>query len=131
MKPRSFLLLGKHDPVWRIVLGEAVSQFLEHHHIERNHLGLENRIISPEFAEFPAEGAVYPRKRLGGLLNYYCRKAAMRIASFEFADATRSPLLVPGLPSPEHPESTSLPTGKGFGLEHDQKVPPIASNSHE
>ena len=37
--------------------------------------GLENKIIRPEFAEFPAEGSVRRRQRLGGLLNYY-RKAA-------------------------------------------------------
>ena len=57
-------------------LREAVSQFTEHYHRERNHQGLENKIIRPEFVEFPAEGSVRRRKRLGGLLNYYYRKAA-------------------------------------------------------
>jgi hypothetical protein len=46
------------------------------YHQERNHQALENQIIRPEFAEFPAEGSVHRRKRLGGLLNYYYRDAA-------------------------------------------------------
>ena len=41
-----------------------------------DHQGLENKIIRPEFAECPTEGSVHRRKRLGGLLNYYYRKAA-------------------------------------------------------
>jgi len=57
-------------------LREAVFQFVEHYHQERNHQGLENKIIRPEFAEFPGEGSVHRRKRLGGLLNYYYRTAA-------------------------------------------------------
>ncbi len=57
-------------------LREAVSQLVEHCDQERNHQGLENKIIRPEFAEFPAEGSVHPRKMRGGLLNYYYRQAA-------------------------------------------------------
>jgi len=38
--------------------------------------GLGNKIIHPEFASFPAEGAVNCHKRLGGLLRYYYREAA-------------------------------------------------------
>ena len=38
--------------------------------------GLDNKIIRPEFVEFTAEGSVRCRKRLGGLLSYYYRKAA-------------------------------------------------------
>ena len=57
-------------------LREAVSQFVEHYHQERNHQALKNKIIWPEFREFPADGLVHRRKRLGGLLNYYYRKVA-------------------------------------------------------
>ena len=57
-------------------LREAVSPFVEHYHQERNHQGLENKIIRPEFAKFPDEGSVHRRKRLGGPLNYYYRKVA-------------------------------------------------------
>jgi len=64
-----------------ILIGEdslhrAASQFLLHYHAERNHQGLENRIIQPEFPVFPSEGAVCCRKRLGGLVRYYYREAA-------------------------------------------------------
>ena len=43
---------------------------------ERNHQGLANKIIRPEFPVFPVEGEVCCRKRLGGLLRYYYRQAA-------------------------------------------------------
>jgi hypothetical protein len=57
-------------------LHRATSQFVAHYHGERNHQGLGNKIIAPEFARFPAAGAINCRKRLGGLLRYYYRKAA-------------------------------------------------------
>jgi hypothetical protein len=38
-------------------------------------LMMGNKIIRPEFAEFPAEGGINCRKRLGGLGRYYYRKA--------------------------------------------------------
>ena len=64
-----------------ILLGEsslprAGVQCVPHYHAERNHQGLENKIIQPEFPVFPSEGAVCCRKRLGGLLRYYYREAA-------------------------------------------------------
>ena len=57
-------------------LRETVSQFAEQHHQERNHQALENKIIRPEFAEFPQTGTMRSRRRLGGLLRYYYRDAA-------------------------------------------------------
>jgi hypothetical protein len=57
-------------------LHRAISQFLSHYHGERNHQGLSNKIIRPEFVEFPSEGAIHCRQRLGGLLRYYYREAA-------------------------------------------------------
>jgi putative transposase len=57
-------------------LHRASSQFVLHYHHARNHQGLGNRIIPPEFLKFPTEGAVNCRKRLGGLLRYYYREAA-------------------------------------------------------
>jgi len=64
-----------------ILIGEpslrrALSEFDLHYHAERNHQGLENKIIRPEFAEFPAQGPIHCRERLGGLLRYYFREAA-------------------------------------------------------
>jgi putative transposase len=64
-----------------ILIGEsslrrAVSEFVIHYHQERNHQGLGNQIIEPEFDRFPTTGAIDCRKRLGGLLRYYYREAA-------------------------------------------------------
>ena len=64
-----------------ILMGEAslhraVTQFVAHYHTERNHQGLENQILRPEFPLFLPEGEVGCRKRLGGLLRYYYREAA-------------------------------------------------------
>jgi hypothetical protein len=63
-----------------ILIGEpslrrAVVQFVVHYHLERNHQGLENNIIEPEFGS-TEEGEVNWRERLGGLLRYYYRDAA-------------------------------------------------------
>jgi transposase InsO family protein len=57
-------------------LRRATSEFVLHYHRERNHQGLENKIIRPDFPEFPNHGAINCRKRIGGLLRYYYRKAA-------------------------------------------------------
>lgn len=54
----------------------TVPEFAFHCRTRRNHQGLENKIIRPEFSEFPAEGSVRCRKRLGGLLNCRWRKTA-------------------------------------------------------
>ena len=56
-----------------ILIGEsslrrALCEFDTHYHAERNHQSLENKIIRPEFTEFPAQGAIQCRERLGGLL---------------------------------------------------------------
>jgi putative transposase len=64
-----------------ILIGEAflrraTSNFLLHYQQERNHQGLDNKIIRPEFNPFPSEGPTKCRKRLGGLLRYYFREAA-------------------------------------------------------
>ena len=63
-----------------ILIGEgslrrAVEQFCQHYHRERNHQGLENKIIEPEFGSVE-EGQVGCRERLGGLLRYYYRDVA-------------------------------------------------------
>jgi len=62
-----------------ILFGEAglrrvLDQFLAHYHNERNHQGLGNK-------QFPnpqhiGSGAMARQQRLGGLLNYYYRRAA-------------------------------------------------------
>ena len=56
-------------------LRRAVELFCMHYHYERNHQGLGNKIIEPDFGS-DREGEVNCRDRLGGLLRYYYRDAA-------------------------------------------------------
>jgi putative transposase len=57
-------------------LRTAVQNFVAHYHSERNHQGLDNRIIQPETGHATNTGAIHRRERLGGTLNYYYRAAA-------------------------------------------------------
>ncbi len=57
-------------------LRRAITHYVEHYHAERNHQGLENRLIRPGASRGASDGAVYRRPRLGGMLNYYYRAAA-------------------------------------------------------
>jgi transposase InsO family protein len=65
-----------------IALGErhfrrAVAEYVEHYHDERNHQGLDNRLISgPPVIKMTSR--VRRRPRLGGLLNFYERAARDR-----------------------------------------------------
>ncbi|MCH8153386.1 MAG: hypothetical protein IH830_13560 [Planctomycetes bacterium] len=54
----------------------AISEYVEHYHAERNHQGLENALIAPASTVGELSGPVLRRERLGGMLNYYHRKAA-------------------------------------------------------
>ena len=57
-------------------LRRAVTNYLEHYHVERNHQGLGNEIIEPGDEVGAVAGKIGCRERLGGLLNYYYRDAA-------------------------------------------------------
>jgi transposase InsO family protein len=54
----------------------AVVGFLAHYHAERNHQGLDNRLIEPGEEVGSTAGEVACRERFGGILRYYYRKAA-------------------------------------------------------
>ena len=54
----------------------GIDEFVRHYHGERNHQGLDNRLIVPEEGQAGRRGAVLRRERLGGMLNYYYRAAA-------------------------------------------------------
>ena len=56
-------------------LRTSIHQFLDHYHLERNHQGLENRLITPAKEKINTEARIERRERLGGLLNY-CYRAA-------------------------------------------------------
>ena len=64
-----------------IVFGEpslrrAVSEFLKHYHRERNHQGLQNKLIDASEGVGSETGSIQCRERLGGMLRYYYRDAA-------------------------------------------------------
>jgi len=56
-------------------LRNSIHQFLEHYHLERNHQGLENQLITPMKGPVHNEVRIECQERLGGLLNYYYRAA--------------------------------------------------------
>jgi transposase InsO family protein len=77
-----FVLSIRSECLDRIVpLGErhlrrTIREYVEHYHRERNHQGLENRLIQPSAGPANNNGRVRRRQRLGGLLNFYARRAA-------------------------------------------------------
>ena len=56
-------------------LRHSIREFMAHYHLERNHQGLQNRLITPAEQAIKC-GDVQRRQRLGGMLNYYYREAA-------------------------------------------------------
>ena len=74
----------KHECLNRIVpLGEnhlrtTVRAYVAHYRLERNHHGLDNRLISgvPDSPCTEGDGSTLCRERLGGILRYYYREAA-------------------------------------------------------
>jgi putative transposase len=64
------IFFGEHS------LRQATSDYLQHYHRERNHQGLDNRLIEPDAEVGMTAGTVQCRERLGGLLRYYHRTAA-------------------------------------------------------
>ena len=77
-----FMLSVKNECLHRLLFfGEtavqtAVVAFLAHYHQERNHQGLDNRLIESGEKVGRTSGEVVCRERLGGMLRYYYRKAA-------------------------------------------------------
>ena len=53
----------------------AVKEYLAHYHAERNHQGLENRLIDPGEKVENHTLPIQCRERLGGMLRYYHRAA--------------------------------------------------------
>lgn len=77
-----------HSALWlntamtkAIQLGErhlrhAIDEFVAHCHTERNHQGMGNVIPFTSSGVAAPGGSIRRRERLGGLLNFYERKAA-------------------------------------------------------
>jgi len=57
-------------------LRNAIRQFLFHYLGERNHQGLDNKLIDPGDEVGSSQGEIRCREHLGGILRYYYRRAA-------------------------------------------------------
>jgi len=57
-------------------LHHAIQQYLAHYHRERNHQGLDNRLLQPAPVVTSRQAPIQKRQRFGGMLNFYCREAA-------------------------------------------------------
>ena len=68
--------LAQVIPLGERHLRHAVREYTEHYHAERNHQGLENELIDDRRGAAAMNGSVERHERLGGMLNYYYRKAA-------------------------------------------------------
>jgi hypothetical protein len=66
------ILSGSHDLVRRGLTAQGDFRI----HGERNHQGLDNRLILPDESHAANRGRLQCRERLGGMLNYYYRAAA-------------------------------------------------------
>ena len=68
--------LAQIIPLGERHLRNAVKEFTEHYHSERNHQGLNNRLINDSHDEPNLNATVTCHERLGGILKYYHRLAA-------------------------------------------------------
>jgi transposase InsO family protein len=72
--------LDKLVPLGERHLRVAISEFVEHYHLERNHQGVDNRLLTavaaPANENVDSAAPVARRERLGGILSYYYRPAA-------------------------------------------------------
>ncbi|MEE3369829.1 MAG: IS3 family transposase [Planctomycetota bacterium] len=57
-------------------LENAVRDYVEHYHAERNHQGLRNELIEPHEDPDSVAGRIECRERLDGMLMYYHVRAA-------------------------------------------------------
>jgi transposase InsO family protein len=66
--------LDRLIPIGERHFRRAVTEYVAHYHAERNHQGLDNRLLSDP-RRITSMGRVRRRLRLGGLLNFYERAA--------------------------------------------------------
>jgi putative transposase len=58
------------------MLRSTIREFVTHYHYERNHQGLDNRLVIAARSTNAVRGPVRKHERIGGLLNYYYRETA-------------------------------------------------------
>ena len=68
--------LAQIIPLGEDHLRHVVKEYTKHYHAERNHQGLDNRLIEKPQVVVAMNSAVVRNERLGGVLNYYERRAA-------------------------------------------------------
>ncbi len=68
--------LAQIIPLGEPHLRHAVQEYTEHYHVERNHQGLDNRLIEERQGVVDMNSAVVRHERLGGVLDYHERRAA-------------------------------------------------------
>jgi len=68
--------LNRMVPLGENHLRTVVHAYVEHYHLERNHQGLDNKLIFPVQESCWTEDSIRCRERLGGMLRYYYRQAA-------------------------------------------------------
>ena len=68
--------LAQIIPLGERHLRHVVKEYTEHYHLERNYQGLDNRLIAEPPSVVDMNSAVVRQERLGGVLNYYERRAA-------------------------------------------------------
>ena len=69
--------LAKIIPLGEQHLRQAVTEYMRHYHVEHDHQGPENELIDqPRDAPAGRDADVLCNERLGGILNFYYRKAA-------------------------------------------------------
>ena len=57
-------------------LRRVVNEYIAHYQAERNHQGLDNRLLNPKHATGSTDDPIQKSERLGGMLNFYYRDAA-------------------------------------------------------
>jgi hypothetical protein len=57
-------------------LRRAFREYVLHFHAERNHQGVDKQLLEPTATVSSTDDPIHCRERLGGMLNFYYRKAA-------------------------------------------------------
>ena len=68
--------LAKIIPLGEHHLRKAVNDYAEHYHLERNHQGLDNKLIERPTGRPDMDAPVECRERIGGILKYFHTRAA-------------------------------------------------------
>jgi transposase InsO family protein len=68
--------LAQIIPLGERHLRHVVKEYTTHYHVERNHQGIGNMLVDDQRGTSRLSSGIERRERLGGMLNYYYRRAA-------------------------------------------------------